>query len=87
MQDIRTNLKERIILTMEVNGKWGKVQLGFTKHRLCHTNQKAFFEKITEFSFKCNAVGLTYWASVKDLMQSYMGLFKRKIMCCERVTV
>ncbi|CAM5165724.1 unnamed protein product [Natator depressus] len=53
-------LKEKVVKDIEVNGKWDKIQHGFTKGRLCQTNLISFFEKVTDFLDKGNAVDLIY---------------------------
>ncbi|CAM4671246.1 unnamed protein product [Caretta caretta] len=53
-------LKEKVVKDIEVNGKWDKIQLGFTKGRSCQTNLISFFEKVTDFLNKGNAVDLIY---------------------------
>ncbi|CAM5123271.1 unnamed protein product, partial [Eretmochelys imbricata] len=57
---LEKNLKEKVVKDIEVNGKWDKIQHGFTKGRLCQTNLISFFEKVTEFVDKRNAVDLIY---------------------------
>ncbi|CAM4371744.1 unnamed protein product [Caretta caretta] len=52
-------LKEKVVKDIEVNGKWDKIQHGFTKGRSCQTNL-IFFEKVTDFLDKGNAVDLIY---------------------------
>ncbi|CAM5164461.1 unnamed protein product [Natator depressus] len=53
-------LKEKVVKDIEVNGKWDKIQHGFTKGRSCQTNLISFFEKVTDFLDKGNAVDLIY---------------------------
>ncbi|CAM5091339.1 unnamed protein product [Eretmochelys imbricata] len=53
-------LKEKIVKDIEVNGNWDKIQHGFTKGRSCQTNLISFFEKVTDFLDKGNAVDLIY---------------------------
>ncbi|CAM4667170.1 unnamed protein product [Lepidochelys kempii] len=53
-------LKKKVVKDIEVNGKWNKIQHGFTKGRSCQTNLISFFEKVTDFLDKGNAVDLTY---------------------------
>ncbi|CAM4564916.1 unnamed protein product [Lepidochelys kempii] len=53
-------LKEKVVKDIEVNGNWDKIQHGFTKDRLCQTNLISFFEKVTDFLDKGNAVDLIY---------------------------
>ncbi|CAM5168924.1 unnamed protein product [Eretmochelys imbricata] len=53
-------LKEKVVKDIEVNGKWDKIQHGFIKGRLCQTNLISFFEKVTDFLDKGNAVDLIY---------------------------
>ncbi|CAM4563226.1 unnamed protein product [Caretta caretta] len=53
-------LKEKVDKDIEVNGKWNKIQHGFTKGRSCQTNVISFFEKVTDFLGKGNAVDLIY---------------------------
>ncbi|CAM5156864.1 unnamed protein product [Eretmochelys imbricata] len=53
-------LKEKVVKDIEVNGKWDKIQHGFTKGRSCQTNLISFFEKITDFLNKGNTVDLIY---------------------------
>ncbi|CAM5100391.1 unnamed protein product [Eretmochelys imbricata] len=53
-------LKEKVIKDIEVNGKWDKIQHGFTKGRSCQTNLISFFEKVTDFLNKGNTVDLIY---------------------------
>ncbi|CAM5091881.1 unnamed protein product [Eretmochelys imbricata] len=53
-------LKEKVVKDIEVNGKWDKIQHGFTKGRFCQTNLISFFEKVTDFLDKGNAVDLIY---------------------------
>ncbi|CAM5097898.1 unnamed protein product [Natator depressus] len=43
-----------------INGKWDKIQCGFTKGRSCQTNLISFFENVTDFLDKGNAVDLIY---------------------------
>ncbi|CAM4702633.1 unnamed protein product [Caretta caretta] len=50
-------LKEKVV---EVNGKWDKIQHGFTKGRSCQTNLISFFETVTDFLDKGNTVDLIY---------------------------
>ncbi|CAM5084683.1 unnamed protein product [Natator depressus] len=52
-------LKEKVVKDIEVNGKWDKIQHGFTKGRSCQTNLISF-EKVTDFLDKGNAVDLNY---------------------------
>ncbi|CAM4559628.1 unnamed protein product [Caretta caretta] len=52
-------LKEKVVKDIEVNGKWDKIQHGFTKGS-CQTNLISFFEKVTDFLDKGNAVDLIY---------------------------
>ncbi|CAM5140370.1 unnamed protein product [Natator depressus] len=53
-------LKAKVVKDIEVNGKWDKIQHGFTKGRSCQTNLISFFEKVTDFLDKGNAVDLIY---------------------------
>ncbi|CAM4404676.1 unnamed protein product [Lepidochelys olivacea] len=53
-------LKEKVVKDIEVNGKWDKIQNSFTKGRSCQTNLISFFEKVTDFLDKGNAVDLIY---------------------------
>ncbi|CAM5077630.1 unnamed protein product [Eretmochelys imbricata] len=53
-------LKEKVVKDIEVNGNWDKIQHGFTKGRSCQTNLISFFEKVTDFLDKGNAVDLIY---------------------------
>ncbi|CAM4595088.1 unnamed protein product [Lepidochelys kempii] len=53
-------LKEKVVKDIEVNGKWDKIQHCFTKGRSCQTNLISFFEKVTDFLDKGNAVDLIY---------------------------
>ncbi|CAM4614994.1 unnamed protein product [Caretta caretta] len=53
-------LKEKVVKDIEVNGKWDKIQHGFTKGRSCQTNLISSFEKVTDFLDKGNAVDLIY---------------------------
>ncbi|CAM5076776.1 unnamed protein product [Eretmochelys imbricata] len=53
-------LKEKVVKDIEVNGKWDKIQHGFTKGRSCQTNLISFFEKVIDFLDKGNAVDLIY---------------------------
>ncbi|CAM5083682.1 unnamed protein product [Natator depressus] len=53
-------LKEKVVKNIEVNGNWDKIQHGFTKGRSCQTNLISFFEKVTDFLDKGNAVDLIY---------------------------
>ncbi|CAM4664948.1 unnamed protein product [Caretta caretta] len=53
-------LKEKVVKDIEVNDKWDKIQHGFTKGRSCQTNLISFFEKVTDFLDKGNAVDLIY---------------------------
>ncbi|CAM4694885.1 unnamed protein product [Lepidochelys kempii] len=53
---LEKNLKEKVVKDIEVNGKWEKIQHGFTKGRSCQTNLISFFEKVTDFLDKGNAV-------------------------------
>ncbi|CAM4563975.1 unnamed protein product [Caretta caretta] len=53
-------LKEKVVKDIEVNGKWDKIQHGFTKGRSCQTNLISFFERVTDFLDKGNAVDLIY---------------------------
>ncbi|CAM5086159.1 unnamed protein product [Eretmochelys imbricata] len=53
-------LKEKVVKDIEVNGKWDKIQHGLTKGRSCQTNLISFFEKVTDFLDKGNAVDLIY---------------------------
>uniref|UniRef100_A0A674KC54 Reverse transcriptase domain-containing protein n=1 Tax=Terrapene triunguis TaxID=2587831 RepID=A0A674KC54_9SAUR len=53
-------LKEKVVKDLEVNGNWDKLQHGFTKGRSCQTNLISFFEKVTVFLDKGNAVDLIY---------------------------
>ncbi|CAM5151441.1 unnamed protein product [Natator depressus] len=57
---LETILKEKVVKDIEVNGKWDKMQHGFTKGRSCQTNLISFFEKLTDFLDKGNAVDLIY---------------------------
>ncbi|CAM5146391.1 unnamed protein product [Natator depressus] len=50
-------LKEKVVKDIEVNGNWDKIQHGFTKGQ---TNLISFFEKVTDFLDKGNAVDLIY---------------------------
>ncbi|CAM5155546.1 unnamed protein product [Natator depressus] len=59
MQGLGKILKEKVVKDIEVNGKWDKIQHCFTKGRSCQTNL-IFFEKITDFLDKGNAVDLIY---------------------------
>ncbi|CAM4697526.1 unnamed protein product [Caretta caretta] len=52
-------LKEKVAKDIDVNGNWDKIQHGFTKGRSCQTNL-IFFEKVTDFLDKGNAVDLIY---------------------------
>ncbi|CAM5076373.1 unnamed protein product [Eretmochelys imbricata] len=51
---------EKVVKDIEANGKWDKIQHGFTKGRSCQTNLIPFFEKVTDFLDKGNAVDLIY---------------------------
>ncbi|CAM4651613.1 unnamed protein product, partial [Lepidochelys olivacea] len=51
---------KKVIKDTEVNGKWDKIQHGFTKGRSCQTKLISFFEKVTDFLDKGNAVDLIY---------------------------
>ncbi|CAM5074360.1 unnamed protein product [Natator depressus] len=53
-------LKEKVVKDIEVNCKWDKIQHGFTKSRSCQTSLISFFEKVTDFLDKGNAVDLIY---------------------------
>ncbi|CAM4601877.1 unnamed protein product [Caretta caretta] len=53
-------LKEKVVKDIEVNGKWDKIQHGFTKGRSCQTNLISFSEKVTDFLDKGNTVDLIY---------------------------
>uniref|UniRef100_K7F0K2 Reverse transcriptase domain-containing protein n=1 Tax=Pelodiscus sinensis TaxID=13735 RepID=K7F0K2_PELSI len=53
-------LKEKVVRDIEANGNWDKLQHGFTKGRSCQTNLISFFEKVTDFLDKGNAVDLIY---------------------------
>ncbi|CAM4611597.1 unnamed protein product [Caretta caretta] len=53
-------LKEKVVKDIEVNGNWDKIQHGFTKGRSCQTKLISFFEKVTHFLDKGNAVDLIY---------------------------
>ncbi|CAM4552508.1 unnamed protein product [Caretta caretta] len=53
-------LKEKVVKDIEVNGNWDKIQHGFTKGRSCQTNLISFFETVTDFLDKGNAVDLIY---------------------------
>ncbi|CAM4590454.1 unnamed protein product [Lepidochelys kempii] len=53
-------LKEKVVKDIEVNGKWDKIQHGLTKGRSCQTNLISFFENVTDFLDKGNAVDLIY---------------------------
>uniref|UniRef100_A0A452HYE6 Reverse transcriptase domain-containing protein n=1 Tax=Gopherus agassizii TaxID=38772 RepID=A0A452HYE6_9SAUR len=53
-------LKEKVVKDIEVNGNWDKLQHGFTKGRSCQTNLISFFEKVTDYLDKGNAVDLIY---------------------------
>ncbi|CAM4397635.1 unnamed protein product, partial [Lepidochelys olivacea] len=53
-------LKEKVVKDIEVNGKWDKIQHGYTKGRSCQTNLISFFETVTDFLDKGNAVYLMY---------------------------
>ncbi|CAM5087852.1 unnamed protein product [Natator depressus] len=53
-------LKEKVVKDIEVNGKWDKIQHGFTKGRSCQTNLISFFDKVIDFLDKGNAVDLIY---------------------------
>uniref|UniRef100_A0A8C3PDM1 Reverse transcriptase domain-containing protein n=1 Tax=Chrysemys picta bellii TaxID=8478 RepID=A0A8C3PDM1_CHRPI len=53
-------LKEKVVKDLEVNGNCNKLQHGFTKGRSCQTNLISFFEKVTDFLDKGNAVDLIY---------------------------
>uniref|UniRef100_A0A452IU09 Reverse transcriptase domain-containing protein n=1 Tax=Gopherus agassizii TaxID=38772 RepID=A0A452IU09_9SAUR len=53
-------LKEKVVKDIEVNGNWDKLQHGFTKSRSCQTNLISFFEKVTDYLDKGNAVDLIY---------------------------
>ncbi|CAM4321167.1 unnamed protein product [Caretta caretta] len=57
---LEKNLKEKVVKDIEVNGKWDKIQHGFTKGRSCQTNLISFFEKVTDSLDKGNAVDLIY---------------------------
>ncbi|CAM4553252.1 unnamed protein product [Caretta caretta] len=57
---LEKKLKEKVVKDIEVNGKWDKIQHGFTKGRWCQTNLISFFEKVTDFLDKGNAVDLIY---------------------------
>ncbi|CAM5153249.1 unnamed protein product [Eretmochelys imbricata] len=63
-------LKEKVVKDIEVNGKWDKIQHGFTKDRLCQTNLIFFFEKVTDFLDKGNTVDLIYldFSNVFDMV-------------------
>ncbi|CAM4416902.1 unnamed protein product [Lepidochelys kempii] len=60
MQGLGKFLKEKVVKDIEVNGNWDKIQHGFTKCRSCQTNLISFFEKVTDFLDKGNAVDLIY---------------------------
>ncbi|CAM5138517.1 unnamed protein product [Natator depressus] len=60
MQGLGKILKEKVVKDIEVNGKWDKIQHGFTKGRSCQTNLIALFETETDFLDKGNAVDLIY---------------------------
>ncbi|CAM4380368.1 unnamed protein product [Caretta caretta] len=51
---------EKVFKDIKANGKWDKIQHGFTKGRSCQTNLISFFEKVTDFLDKGNAVDLIY---------------------------
>ncbi|CAM4578493.1 unnamed protein product [Caretta caretta] len=59
-KDLEKILKEKVVKDIEVNGKWDKIQHGFTKDRSCQTNLFSFFEKVTDLLDKGNAVALIY---------------------------
>ncbi|CAM4548729.1 unnamed protein product [Lepidochelys olivacea] len=53
-------LKKKVVKDIEVNGKWDKIQHGFTKGRSCQTNLISSFEKVANFLDKGNTVDLIY---------------------------
>uniref|UniRef100_A0A452HPE5 Reverse transcriptase domain-containing protein n=1 Tax=Gopherus agassizii TaxID=38772 RepID=A0A452HPE5_9SAUR len=53
-------LKEKVVKDIEVNGNWDKLQHGFIKGRSCQTNLISFFERVTDYLDKGNAVDLIY---------------------------
>uniref|UniRef100_A0A8C3FZL9 Reverse transcriptase domain-containing protein n=1 Tax=Chrysemys picta bellii TaxID=8478 RepID=A0A8C3FZL9_CHRPI len=53
-------LKEKVVKDLEDNANWDKLQHGFTKGRSCQTNLISFFEKVTDYLDKGNAVDLIY---------------------------
>ncbi|CAM4571088.1 unnamed protein product [Caretta caretta] len=57
---LEKKLKEKVVKDIEVNGKWDKIQHGFTKGRLCQTNLVSFFEKVTDVLDKGNTVDQIY---------------------------
>ncbi|CAM4509157.1 unnamed protein product [Caretta caretta] len=59
-KDLEKILKEKVVKDTEVNGNWDKIQHGFTKGRSCQTKLISFFEKVTDFLDKGNAVDLIY---------------------------
>ncbi|CAM4707266.1 unnamed protein product [Lepidochelys kempii] len=75
-------LKEKVVKDIEVNGKWDKIQHGFTKGRSCQTNLISFFEKVTDFLDKGNAVDLIYlnFSKVFDTMPQRELLVKLEKM-------
>ncbi|CAM5127349.1 unnamed protein product [Natator depressus] len=60
MQGLGKNFEGKIVKDIEINGKWDKIQHGFTKGRSCQTNLISFFETVTDFLDKGNAVDLIY---------------------------
>ncbi|CAM4615326.1 unnamed protein product, partial [Caretta caretta] len=53
-------LKEKAVKDIEVNSNWDKIQHGCIKDKSCQHNLISFFEKITDFVDKGNAVDLIY---------------------------
>uniref|UniRef100_A0A452GZ21 Reverse transcriptase domain-containing protein n=1 Tax=Gopherus agassizii TaxID=38772 RepID=A0A452GZ21_9SAUR len=53
-------LREKVVKDIEVNGNWDELQHGFTKGRSCQTNLISFFEKVTDYLDKGNAVDIIY---------------------------
>ncbi|CAM4592819.1 unnamed protein product [Lepidochelys olivacea] len=60
MQGLGKTFEGEIVQDIELNGKWDKIQPGFTKGRSCQTNVISFFEKVTDFLDKGNTVDLIY---------------------------
>lgn len=49
---------------MQVNGKWDETKHEFAKGSLQQTNRITFFDKITDYPDKGNAVNLIYQQSI-----------------------